>query len=112
MIQHALISGLSAVKIFLLLMDVSNLEPNILLSQGSRRRVDDVFETIKTLIPLVLLFVYYSEPEVDFVCLLKIGLNVHNLRESLFSVVVAAIPVVQNADAIPQHRVLWISQVY
>lgn len=41
---------------------------------------------IQTLVELLLLLVYYAEAEVDLVCLLKIGLHAHDLRESLFGV--------------------------
>lgn len=33
-------------NIFLLLVDMSNLEPNIFLSQGPRRAIDDVLKAL------------------------------------------------------------------
>lgn len=41
---------------------------------------------LKTLLKLLLLLVDYAEAEVDFVCLLKVRLHSHDLRESLFRV--------------------------
>lgn len=104
-------------------MDMTNLEPNVFLRQGTGRRIDNVFETLqrlatriksghktrtylKTLNPLVLLFVYYTESEVDLICFLEIRLYVHNLRERFFGVIVAAISIVQYTNTIPQHRIL------
>ena len=34
--------------ILLLLMDVTNLEPNILFGQGARRIIDNVFKTLQS----------------------------------------------------------------
>jgi hypothetical protein len=61
---------------------------------------------IQTLVELLLLLVYYAEAEVDLVCLLEVGLHSHDLRESLFSVLQRAIAIVQDANAVPQLRLL------
>ena len=79
-------------------MHVTNLEPNILLIQRPWRIVDDILETLhiiesalyhqkridnlayrQALLELLLLFVDYAKPEIDFVCLLKVWLHSHNL---------------------------------
>lgn len=63
---------------------------------------------VKTLVVLRLLLVYYAESEIDFIGLLEIGLNVHNLGEGLLGVVVATISVIENTDAVPEHRILYV----
>ena len=86
--------------IFLLLVYMTNLEPDIFFVQWSRRILDDVFETLfdisqcdqvwnmalahlKTLRKLLLLLVDYAQPEVDFVGFLEVGLHSHDLGEGL-----------------------------
>lgn len=63
---------------------------------------------VKTLVVLRLLLVYYTEPEINFIGLLEIGLNVHNLGEGLLGIVVATISVVENTDAVPEHGILCV----
>ena len=41
---------------------------------------------LQALLEFLLLFVDYAESEVDLVCLFKIWLHAHDLRESLFGV--------------------------
>lgn len=53
-----------------------------------------------------LLLVYYAQSEVYLVRFLEVGLHLHDLGESLFSVVEGAVPVVQNTNPIPQLRFL------
>jgi hypothetical protein len=110
-IQHALVSCLGGIKILLLLMNMADLEPDIFLGQRAGRRIDNVFETIKTLRPFVLLFIYNTQSEVNLICLFKVGLNVHDLRESLFGIVVTTVSVIEDSYSVPQHGVLRISQV-
>lgn len=106
-------------------MNVSNLEQDILFAEGRRRRRHDVFEALKrglaravdnndgaknrfafayleTLLISLLLFVDYAEAEVDFVGLLEMGLHRHNLRKGFLGMFEGAVPVVKDADAIPQ----------
>ena len=64
------------------------------------------FTYLKTLVELGLLLVNYTKTEVNFVCFLEIGLDLHDLGEGLLGVVVAAISVVQDTDSVPKHRVL------
>jgi hypothetical protein len=61
---------------------------------------------LKTLSELGLLLVYYSETEIDLVGLLEIRLDLHDLRESLLGIVVATIAIVENANSVPEHRIL------
>lgn len=61
---------------------------------------------LQTLDEFRLLLVYYTEAEVDLVGLVEIGLDLHDLRECLLCVVIAAIAIVENTDSIPEHRVL------
>jgi len=61
---------------------------------------------IQTLVELLLLLVYYAEAKVDLVCLLEVGLHAHDLRESLFGMLQRAITIVQDANAVPQLRLL------
>lgn len=88
---------MSVAYLLLLFVDMSNLEPDILLRQRTGRVGDNVLETldtvrerpsasgfatyVETLAELLLLLVYYTKPEVDFIGLLKIGLHAHHLRE-------------------------------
>lgn len=111
-IKNPLVRGFGAVKIFLLFVNVANLEPDILLGQWPRGRVDDVFEAIKTLVEFRLLLVYYSQTEVDFIGLLKVGLDLHHLGKSFFGIIVAAVAIVQDTNSIPQHGILGVSQVH
>lgn len=45
-IKHTLVGVLGTVKVLLLLMDMTYLEPDILLRQRGRWRVNDVLETL------------------------------------------------------------------
>ncbi len=92
--------------ILLLLMDVANLEPDVLLSERVRRRVYDVLEALQTRAVLLLLLVNYAEPEVYFVRLLEVGLHLHDLGECLFGVLQRPVAVIQDANAIPELRFL------
>ena len=73
-----------------------------------RARFEDLFACtyVQTLVELLLLLVYYTQAEVDFVCLLEVGLHAHNLGESLFGVLKGAIAVVQNTNAVPKFGFL------
>lgn len=66
---------------------------------------------LKTLGIFRLLFVYYSEAKVNLVCLFKVGLDLHNLGEGFLGIVVAAIAVVEDANAVPEHGVLGIAEI-
>lgn len=57
---------------------------------------------IKTLAELLLLLVYYSETEVNFIGLFKLRRHAHDLREGFFGVVQGSIAVVQNTNTVPE----------
>lgn len=83
-------------------MHVTNLEPDIFLSQRSWWIRNNVPETLgcisnvsyqlitsvktylKTLLVLLLLLVNYTKPEVNLIRLFEIWLHAHNLRERFF----------------------------
>jgi hypothetical protein len=111
-VKDPLVGGLGAVKVFLLLVDMANLKPNVLLRQRAGRRADNVLEAVETLRELGLLLVYYTESEVDFVGLFKVGLDLHDLRESLLGIVVAAIAVVKDTNSVPKHGILGVAEVH
>jgi hypothetical protein len=105
-LKHATVCALGGFELLLLLVDVTDLEPNILFGKRTGRIGNNVLEAIQTLVELLLLLVYYAEAEVDLVCLLEVGLHSHDLRESLFGVLQRAIAIVQDANAVPQLRLL------
>jgi hypothetical protein len=89
--------------VFLLLMDMANLEPYVLFIEWPWGISHDVLETLhtdvskegvmlpcptylQTLLKLLLLLVDYTEPEIDLICFFEIGLHPHHLTESLFGV--------------------------
>lgn len=100
-VQHTLVGILGTVEVLLLLVDMANLEPDILLGQRRRWGVDDVLEALETLVILLLLLVYDSQAEVDFVGLLEVWLHLHDLGKGLLGMVQGTITIVQNADAVP-----------
>lgn len=60
---------------------------------------------MQTLLVLYLLLVDDAEPEVDFVGLVKVWIHADDGAKGLFRVFVAAVSVVQNANAVPK---LWL----
>lgn len=78
------------------------------LVSGIARRDKLMATYIQTLAELLLLFVYNTESEVDLVGLLKVGLHLHDLRECLLGVVQRPVPVVQDANPVPQLRFLFL----
>jgi hypothetical protein len=105
-----------------LLVNVTNLEPYVLLGQWTWRILNNVFKALgksmndpvsvsnrtyfQTLSELLLLLVYYAETEIDFIRLLEVWLHSHDLRESLFGMFKRAIAIIQNTNAIPELRLL------
>lgn len=98
--------GAGITYVFLLLVDMANLEVDVLLGQWARRIVYNVLEALQTLIEFLLLLVNDAEAEINFVGLFKVGGHAHDLRESFFGMVERAIAVVENADSIPQFGLL------
>jgi hypothetical protein len=87
-------------------MNMTDLKVDIFFSQRTGRVVDNVFEAFQALVELLLLLVYYSEAEVDFIGLFKVRRHAHDLRESLFGVVERSITIIQDTNAVPQFGFL------
>lgn len=66
---------------------------------------------LKTLCIFGLLLVNYTKTEVDLIGLVEVRRHAHHLRESFFCMVQRAISIVEDADAIPQFRLLhkWLA---
>jgi hypothetical protein len=56
----------------------------------------------KTLLELLLLLVDYPETEVDLVGLFEVRLHAHNLRKGFLGMLKRSVPIVQNANTVPQ----------
>lgn len=97
--------------VFLLLVNMANLEPDVFFGQRARGIANNVFEALQTLVKLLLLLVYDSQAEVDLIGLLEIGCHAHHLRESLFRMVQRTIAIIQDTDSIPQLGFLGVAQV-
>ena len=65
-----------------------------------------MFKILECLLVHSLLFVNHSKAKVDFVALLKVGVHFQDSRESLLSVFVGAISIVEDANAIPQVGII------
>lgn len=106
--------------ILLLLVNMTNLKPDILFGQRSRRVCHDILEALalsvsvfsqvrpsaletyfQALIVLLLLLVDDTETEVDLVRFLEIGLHSHDLREGFFGMLQRSVAVIQYPDSIP-----------
>ena len=61
---------------------------------------------LKTLGELGLLLIYYTESEIDLIRLFEVGLDLHHLREGFLGVIKATIPIIENTNPVPQHRIL------
>jgi len=64
---------------------------------------------LEALIKLLLLLVYNAKSEINLICLFKVGLHLHDLRERFFCVVKRSIPVIQYAYTIPELGFLQIT---
>lgn len=122
--------GIEYTYVLLLLVNVSDLEPNVLLRKGSWRGVYNVLEAlgarwsapyhgkrdfvayVERLAILLLLFVNDAEAEVYLVSLVEIGLDVHDVAKCLFGMVERAVPVIKNADAVPKTGFLLLVQFF
>lgn len=110
--------------VFLLLIDVPNLEPDIGMSEWTRRVAKDTVKTSKGFLIFPLLFIDDTEAEEYFIGLIeilvmgisktrrKIGrsqftfVHAENGRESLLGVVERAIPIIEDTNAVPKFRIL------
>lgn len=110
-LEHSSVSSFGRVVIFLLFVNVTNLEPDVFLTQRTRRIVDNVPEALQALGELLLLLVYNSQSEIDLICFLESRLHSHNLGECLLCMLQATVSIVEDTDAIPQFGFLGIWQV-
>ena len=65
-----------------------------------------VLPYLQALLELGLLLVYDAQSEVDFIGLLKVGLDRHDLGEGFLGIIVAPVSIIQDSDPVPQHRIL------
>jgi hypothetical protein len=110
-LEDSAIGALCRFKLFLLFVHMSDLEPDVFLSEWAGRVRDNVLETVQTLVELLLLFVNYAKAEVNLVGLFKCRLHAHNLRESLFGVLEGSVAIIEYSDAVPKLRLLWVRQM-
>lgn len=61
---------------------------------------------LQTLLVLRLLLVYYSQTEIDLICLVKLWRHAHDLGKCLFCMIEGSIAVIEYSDAIPQFGFL------
>lgn len=101
--------GIEIAHVFLLLMNMTDLKVDVFFGQWTGRIIDDVLEAFQALVELLLLLVYYSETEVDFIGLFKVGRHAHDLRESLFGMVERSITIIQDTNSVPQFGLLQIN---
>lgn len=61
---------------------------------------------LQTQVVFLLLFINNTQPKIDFVRLLKSGIHFHDSGKGFLSMFNRSIAIVQNADPVPQFRVL------
>lgn len=98
-------------ELLLLLVDMTNLEPDVHLSQRSWRDAENVSETVETCAVLVLLLVYDTEAKVDLVCLFVSGIHPDYAGEGLLRVLETAISIVKDPNSVPELGLLWVRQM-
>lgn len=101
-IEHAHVRAFGGVVIFLLLVDVTDLKPDVFLAERARRVCNDVLEALQARLKLLLLLVYYAESEIDLVGLFKVGFHSHDLGESFFCVFKATVAIIEDTYAVPE----------
>jgi hypothetical protein len=122
--QQLLWENLWLTYLFLLLVHMTNLEPDVLFGQRPRRVKHNVLEAlaqsqfvyqragsgthVQALVELLLLLIYYTESEVDLVGLFEVGLHAHHLREGLFGMLKRPIAIVQYSNSVPELGFLLI----
>jgi hypothetical protein len=89
---------------------MSNLEPDIGMGKGTGRVSENAIKAGEGVFVFALLFVDDAETEEYLVRLVKVKVIValvhpEHRREGFFGVVERAVPIIENADAVPQ---LWI----
>jgi len=102
--EYPTVSTFGGFEFFLLFVHVTDLKPDVLFRQRTRRVGYDVFEAVQALVELLLLLVDYAKAEVDFVGFFEARLHAHDLREGFFGVLKRPIAVVEDTNAVPE---LW-----
>jgi hypothetical protein len=110
-VQNTSVCLLGRIEVLLLFVDMTDLEPNVFLRKGTRRVGDNILEALQALVKLLLLFVYDSQSEIDFIRLLEIRSHAHDLGESLLCVVQRAIAIIKDTNSVPQLGFLGIPEV-
>lgn len=111
-LEYAFPSIPCIVVVLLLLIDVSNLEPNVHLAERMRRISQDLVKTFERLLVALKLLVNDAEPEINLIRLFEIGIHMKDARKGFFGMLEGAIAVVEDADAIPQLCVfLWMREM-
>ena len=88
---------------------MTNLEPDVLFSQGCGRRVHNVLEAFKRLLVLLLRLINDTQSEVDLMSLVEVRLHLHDLGEGLFGMIQGTITVIQDTNAVPKSWLLRIA---
>ena len=104
--EYALVRLAGHAEFLLLLVHVTDLEPDVDLGEGLWGAMEDVPEALQAGGELVLLLVDDAEAEVDFVGLVEVGSDLDDAGESLLGVLEAAVSVVEDTDAVPELRIL------
>lgn len=110
-LKDPLVRFLCRDKVFLLLIHVPNLEPDILLLQRPRWIMHDVSKAIQAQGVLLALLVNYAQAEINLVRLVKVRVHAQDLRECFFSMVERAVAVIKNTNAVPELGFFWVPEV-
>jgi hypothetical protein len=78
-IEDSSVCQFGIVIIFLLLMHMADLKPNIFFCQRNGWNRHDVAKALETLLVFLLLLVNYAQAKINFVGLFKIRLHAHDL---------------------------------
>lgn len=103
--NNTLIRVLGSCMIFLLFINVADLEPDVGMGEGARWISKNTIETGKRVFIFALLFVDDAETEEYFVSLVEVLVHTKDRRESLLGMVQGTISIVKYANSIPE---LWI----
>lgn len=104
--QDPLIGLPRETELLLLLVHVTDLEPDVDLGERFRRTGENVPEALQAGGELLLLLVDDTEAEVDFISFFEVWGYFDDTCEGFLGMFEAAVSVVENADAIPQFRIL------
>jgi len=105
--NDTLVSIFGTDVVFLLLVNVSDLEPDIRVSEGTWRVAKNAIEAGQRVIILALLFVDDAESKENLVSFIEIFVHPQDGGESLLGVIQRTIAVIKDADAIPKLGVFF-----